>query len=99
MCKLSKQALALPMSRQISKVMEQQLKRDRVNSGIETLTERVRSPEEYVAFDKTATCQATYMQQIELLTEDFYREREEREKLAGKVDTLHRLLQHLCEKY
>ena len=87
------------MSRQISKVMKQQLKRDRVNSGIEMLTERVRCLEENVAFDKAATCQATYVQQIELLTGDFYREREEREKLASKVGTLQWLLQHLREKY
>ena len=70
-----------------------------MNSGIETLMERVRCLEENVTFDKAATCQATYVQQIELLTEDFYREREERENLASKVDTLQRLLQHLREKY
>ena len=87
------------MSRQIFKFMEQQLKRDRVNSGIEMLTERVRCLEENVAFDKAPTCQATYVQQIELLTRDYYREREEREKLVGKVDTQQRLLQHLREKY
>ena len=75
--------------------------RNRVNSGIEMLTERVRCLEENAAF-KTPTCHdmtAACMQQIELLTGDFYREREEREKLAIKVDTLQLLLKHSREKY
>ena len=79
---------------------------NRVDSGIEMLTERVRQLEENAVFNKTPTrhdnndgMTAAYVQQIKLLTADFYQEREEREKLASKMNTLQMLLKHNREKY
>ena len=81
---------------------------NRVDSGIEMLTERVRRLEENSVFNKAPTghdnddddgTTAAYVQQIELLTADFYRERQEREKLASKMEGLQLLLKHHREKY
>lgn len=73
---------------------------------IETLAERVRCLEESVASNNVPTrhdsndeLTAAYQQQIEMLTRDFYREREEREKLVCKVDTLQMLLKRGRERY
>ena len=79
---------------------------NRVDGGTETLTERVRRLEENAAFNKAPIGRdnndgttAAYVQQIELLTADFYRERQERENLASKMDGLQLLLKHHLEKY
>ena len=72
---------------------------NREGSDIEMVTERVRRLEENVKDANNDGTTAAYVQQIELLTADFYRERREREKLAHKMEGLQLLLKHLCEKY
>ena len=67
-------------------------------SGIETVTERVRRLEENGKDANNDGTTAAYVRQIELLAADFYRERQEREKLACKMEDLRLLLQHQREK-
>ena len=72
---------------------------NRGRSDIEMVTERVRRLEESTKDANNDGATAAYVQQIELLTADFYRERREREKLAHKMEGLQLLLKHLREKY
>lgn len=76
-----------------------------LDDRIEKLTERVLCLEAD-AVVKTRTCHDgndgmtdVYVKQIGVLTQDFYQEREERERLVGKADTLQKLLKHAREKY
>ena len=72
---------------------------NREGSDIEMVTERVRRLEENAKDANNDGTTAAYVQQIKLLTADFYRERREREKLAHKMEGLQLLLKHLREKY
>ena len=72
---------------------------NREGSDIEMVSERVRRLEENAKAANNDGATTAYVQQIELLTADFYRERREREKLAHKMEGLQLLLKHLREKY
>ena len=72
---------------------------NREGSGTETVTERVRRLEENGKDANNDGTTAAYVRQIELLAADFYRERQEREKLACKMEDLQLLLKHQREKY
>ena len=70
---------------------------------IDQLMARVERLEMAVDPSKTQPCDGTtaavYVEQIKILTQDFLKEREDRERMAGKVDSLQMMLKHAEERY